>query len=80
MNTYNDYTALPRGVIKFDKMHKNVQIYHLISFWFVNIYHVHQYGVCLPFGSINVGTFYFIIDVPQNRFVSESLTHTSGHR
>ena len=38
MNTYNDYTALPRGVIKFEKMHKNVQKYHLLSYWFVNIY------------------------------------------
>ena len=71
MNTYNNYTALPRGVIKFAKMHKNVQICHLISYLFVHIYicPVHQYGVCLPFGSINVGMFFFIIDVPQNRFV-----------
>ena len=50
------------GVIQFYKVHKNVQIYHLISYWFVNIHNgrVPQYGICLPCGPINMGiSFYY---------------------
>ena len=51
-----------------------------ISFCF-NIYQgeVPQYGVCLTCGPIHMGNL-FAFDVPQNGYVSESLTHTSGHR
>ena len=36
--------------------------------------------VCHVFPSIWVFLFFLIFDVPQNGSVSESLTHTSGHR
>ena len=87
-------------MIKCYELHKNVQIYHLISYWYVNMNNgrVPQYGVCFPCGLINtflyilctfwyiLCTFWYIlvkfliIDIPQNGSVSESLTHTSGHR
>ena len=34
----------------------------------------------LQCGPIHMGKFLKIVDVPQNGSVSESLTHTSGHR
>ena len=44
---------------KSHELHKNVQIYHLISHWFVNMNNgrVPQYGVCFPCGLINICTF-----------------------
>ena len=57
------YTVLSEYVLY--KPYDDIQIYPLMSFWFVNIYQdeVPQYGVCLPC-------------VPHNGSVSEPLTHT----
>ena len=52
------YTVLSECVLY--KPYDDIQIYPLMSFWFVNIYQdeVPQYGVCLPCGPIHMGIFF----------------------
>ena len=54
MYTYSDYTT-PSDCVRY-KAYDNVQIYTLISFWFINIIQgkVLQYGICLSRGPINI--------------------------
>ena len=50
--------------------------YHLISFWFANIYQgeVPQYGICSLCGPIHIWVYVFkTFDIPQNWSVSESM-------
>ena len=68
-------------MIKFDKVHNNVRLlYHLISYWFVNIDNgtVLLYGVWLPCGPINKGTFFLsVTSLKMVLFQSTRHTHLS---
>ena len=57
MYTSSDYTVLSACLLY--QLYTNIQIYPVISFWFVNIYQseVPKYGVCLPCGPIDMDKF-----------------------